>query len=582
MGAQPDREEVDQALKRLLDWPEIARSPQLASFLSYIVERRLNGEGQSIKAYTIAVDVFGRSSDFDPQADPIVRVQARRLRSLLDQYYRGPGAQERLQIQLPIGRYVPEFAEVAVGHEPPPQTDATIGAPDPAAENTAPRGHVTVSWFVLLVLTLGAIALAYSLSTLGPRQGQQTASSGAIQEPSLRVMEFQNLTGESNITPAISALAIELVTDFAPLLVVKAYLGGRGSQEQGEAPDYALTGIVRADPTLAENYQISAILTEMATNSIVWNWSTSVPREQFARSGGVDAISQELILLLGGTRGPLHDRARELLAQTDIEGQENFYLCGVLFTMYRSVQSVGLAERVRACMDGLPDPVRRNGNVLAGEASLVAEGLGGGADALMTTGDRLAYADELMDEAVQADPTSSFVWEQRARLDELMGRHDRAESAYGTALQINPANIDALAAHARHMALIGRLDAAIPAAQRAIGAVPQTQVPDWYYCVPAIAAYFAADYRKSLSHAQRCARLDVELGAIFALLSAQRSGDSAMVAQQLARVLDIPSFRQSGVMNRLAQRVTDTALLDEIGTGLMRAGVPVTSLDTSY
>ena len=103
------REAILTALERLLAWPEIARSPQLGRFLDYIVQRTLEGNEASIKAYSIAVDVFGRAADFDPQADPIVRVQARRLRALLDEYYRGPGLGEATQIRLPVGRYVPEF-----------------------------------------------------------------------------------------------------------------------------------------------------------------------------------------------------------------------------------------------------------------------------------------------------------------------------------------------------------------------------------------------------------------------------------------------------------------------------------------
>src|SRR5690606_27899107 len=83
LDGDADTEGVNQALARVLAWPDLARSPQLSNFLTYIVERRLGGDAQSIKAYTIAVDVFGRAPDFDPQADPIVRVQARRLRGLL-------------------------------------------------------------------------------------------------------------------------------------------------------------------------------------------------------------------------------------------------------------------------------------------------------------------------------------------------------------------------------------------------------------------------------------------------------------------------------------------------------------------
>src|SRR5690606_12975454 len=95
--AEETREAALAALDRVTTWPEMARSPQLVRFLDYIITRRLDGDAQSIKAYSIAVDVFGRPADFDPQSDPIVRVQARRLRALLDQYYRGPGAEERFR-----------------------------------------------------------------------------------------------------------------------------------------------------------------------------------------------------------------------------------------------------------------------------------------------------------------------------------------------------------------------------------------------------------------------------------------------------------------------------------------------------
>lgn len=103
------RETILGALEQLLAWPEIARSPQLGKFLDYIVRLKLDGDEQSIKAYSIAVDVLGRPADFDPQSDPIVRVQARRLRTLIDEYYRGPGKDDLVRIALPVGRYVPEF-----------------------------------------------------------------------------------------------------------------------------------------------------------------------------------------------------------------------------------------------------------------------------------------------------------------------------------------------------------------------------------------------------------------------------------------------------------------------------------------
>ena len=79
----PSQDQVRAALDELLNWSELGRSPQLSRFLKHIVEAKLRGEEANIKAYSIAVDVLGRPPTFDPQLDPIVRVQARRLRGLL-------------------------------------------------------------------------------------------------------------------------------------------------------------------------------------------------------------------------------------------------------------------------------------------------------------------------------------------------------------------------------------------------------------------------------------------------------------------------------------------------------------------
>ena len=108
MSAAIADRDVIEALDAILAWEPLRRSPQLAAFLRYIVEAKLRNDVDAIKAYAIAVDVSGRPDDFDPQSDPIVRVQARRLRSLLTAYY-AVHPDTKIRIHLPLGRYVPEF-----------------------------------------------------------------------------------------------------------------------------------------------------------------------------------------------------------------------------------------------------------------------------------------------------------------------------------------------------------------------------------------------------------------------------------------------------------------------------------------
>lgn len=105
--------EIHLALDRILASPGFDKSEQLKSFLRFVVEETIAGRGQQIKAYTIAVDALGRDVSFDPQLDPIVRVEAGRLRRALENYYAREGRYAPMIIELPIGHYLPVFREIS-------------------------------------------------------------------------------------------------------------------------------------------------------------------------------------------------------------------------------------------------------------------------------------------------------------------------------------------------------------------------------------------------------------------------------------------------------------------------------------
>src|SRR6187401_3183076 len=106
-SATPD--EVRLQLERILGSQALAGSDQLKRLLRVVVERTLSGHPELLKEYNLGLEVFQRPPDYDPKVDPIVRVQARRLRSKLDEYYASEGATDPLQVQIPKGAYVPAF-----------------------------------------------------------------------------------------------------------------------------------------------------------------------------------------------------------------------------------------------------------------------------------------------------------------------------------------------------------------------------------------------------------------------------------------------------------------------------------------
>ncbi|MGI9342947.1 MAG: hypothetical protein ACR2QV_08845 [Gammaproteobacteria bacterium] len=111
-GSLPDainESAVGAELGRILDSPDFKATPRSRDFLRYVVDETLAGRADRIKGYTVAVEVFGRDESFDPSVDPIVRIEAGRLRRALEHYFLTAGSADSLIIDVPKGSYVPAF-----------------------------------------------------------------------------------------------------------------------------------------------------------------------------------------------------------------------------------------------------------------------------------------------------------------------------------------------------------------------------------------------------------------------------------------------------------------------------------------
>ncbi len=100
-------ESVRTQLRKILSSAAFARSGRLARFLNFTVEQILEGNGNNLKEFVIGVEVFDKNEKYDPRMDPIVRVEARRLRDKLRKYYATDGREDPLYIDFPTGGYVP-------------------------------------------------------------------------------------------------------------------------------------------------------------------------------------------------------------------------------------------------------------------------------------------------------------------------------------------------------------------------------------------------------------------------------------------------------------------------------------------
>lgn len=106
---QPGHDEIRDQLGRILASESFVNSARLSRFLRFVVEQAIAGNGGGLKEYSIGVEVFERDDRYDPRMDSIVRVEAGRLRSKLDEYYRQNGAGDPVIVRMRRGSYVPEF-----------------------------------------------------------------------------------------------------------------------------------------------------------------------------------------------------------------------------------------------------------------------------------------------------------------------------------------------------------------------------------------------------------------------------------------------------------------------------------------
>jgi TolB-like protein/Tfp pilus assembly protein PilF len=138
---EPSGDEIRAACERIVASQGFRNSDRMVRFLRFVVEKTLAGAEGDLKEYLLGVEVFDRSESFDPKLDTIVRVEARRLRKKLKEYYDGEGAAERVRIDIPGPGYVPSIA----------------GLPDPlAAEPAAKDYRPALLWAAAAIAVIGA------------------------------------------------------------------------------------------------------------------------------------------------------------------------------------------------------------------------------------------------------------------------------------------------------------------------------------------------------------------------------------------------------------------------------------------
>jgi TolB-like protein len=199
-----DNDAVRIELERVLSSETFASAGRLSRLLRFVVERTLDGRGDEIKEYVLGVEVFDRGTEYDPRLDSIVRVEARRLRTKLDEYYASTQDRPAVFIRLKRGSYVPFF-------EAPSPAAAATGLPTveagpapgrgPAARPAIGSGRRSEVWLALAATMVGIVVMGIYVA-----QSPTPMQAGTL--PRIAVLPFSHYPAD-----AATASIAERLTD---------------------------------------------------------------------------------------------------------------------------------------------------------------------------------------------------------------------------------------------------------------------------------------------------------------------------------------------------------------------------------
>ncbi|MCW1407236.1 adenylate cyclase [Rhizobium sp. 1AS11] len=350
-GLAPQADEIREQLERVVSSPEFPRVGRAATFLRYVVSETLEGRGNRIKAYSIAIEVFGRDPGFT-QDDPVVRIEAGRLRRSLERYYLVAGQQDPVRIDIPKGGYVPTFTWSC-----PALVD--IGGED-AGETSGSEVRSGRWWRARRVLWPGAAALAavaislYWIGAPSPAPSLERVASLSPDRPALVVAPFANLGEGAEAQLYTAGLTEELMTILPRFKEIKVF--GRETSKSLPADvgaseiraefgaRYLLAGGVR---TSGKRLRVTARLLDTSDGEILW----SENYDNDLASGDLFAIQTDVARKVATAIAQPYGVMAQIDSASPPPDDLGAYECTLRFYAYRSELSAEAHARVRDCLE---------------------------------------------------------------------------------------------------------------------------------------------------------------------------------------------------------------------------------------
>ncbi len=527
---------VKAELDRVLGSEEFGNAERMKSLLRYLVTETLAGRSDRLKGYNIGLDVFERDETFDPQTNPIVRVEAGRLRRLLRNYYLSQGSKDPVRIRVPKGGYVPVFECVLDEEQSRREAQGRPASQDPTL--AFPGG------------------------------------------PAIAVLPFDNMSGDPERSYIGNGIAEEIITQltrFSTLFVLARnttfqYLNKavdvRSIAAELEA-NYVLEGSVR---TSRNTVRITAQLIDAVTGVHVW-------AEKYDRDKSVatileieDDIAGRVAATIAEPHGVIarFDRARAKRRQTPSLASYDFLLRWFEYTWrYDPQMHARLAKDVDDLIERYPD----DSMMWSARAELTIDESAWGFNPRDDPSPAEDRALRYCERAIELDPTNAKAYQSLMVTRYVRDELDHAFEAGRRALALNPNDADTVLEYGMFRCMAGDWEEGMAFAEKALILNPQhtglTYVP---FCLD---RYRRGEDEAALAFAEQIAVSRLYwTPALRAMVCGQLgSMDKARVA--IDTLLELfPNF-ESVAGDEIRRWLKEESLVERCLDGLAKAGLSI-------
>jgi TolB-like protein len=478
--SESDQKAIREQLVRILNSGPFHQAQRRRRFLEYIVNEALAGRGERLKGSNVAQAVFDRES-FDPNIDPIVRMEAARVRDRLREYYETDGRDDPIRISLPKGTYTPhiEFRQAP-----------TL---DPRPARAAPIKQLMLAAAVLLIIT----ASLWGLSSWNSAPSLPDKSSVAV-------LPFDNIGTDPKWDRLADGMTEDIITDLShskDLIVI-----ARNSTEvyKGKPIDirqigrdlnvkYVLEGSIQS---MGDQIRVTAQLSEAASGSQVWSERYDRPvNDLFAVQ---NEVTERIAATLGSSQGAVAEAERRLLMRkppANLSAFDTYLLAGGSDFARNKVTKESLIESeglLRKALQLDPQLARAYFGLVAVQAYAIDHGL------TPSVEEALSKMMEAAEKAVQLDPDDGkthlalgVAYTYHGKWEQALAEFDRAET-------LAPSDADLLLIIAWGIPQFGDSARAVSLAERALMLNPH--YPDWYNQGFSTVFFFGEQYERSIKY----------------------------------------------------------------------------------